>query len=441
MVSVLSGYLGQSSNTLSAVTVYLTFNLHSAASHGNTRRPAEAPDDPSLPGPNNLLSNVLNTNVSTFLYTPHSLVRDRTNLNETWYSVPFRAQPDPQYYSTEVALGNVHTTPNGWPSESYIEFQKAERLMVEFGDVDPQMANYNFSGDDSTIFPHNYLFQSHSVRYAGNGSLAQGCFKGTSDRLDASTNNSWAISDIDLSKVTLNSKSPLTDFLPAINNLTACGSSPFLNTSLINETADNQFQSYRAIPLSTIWSWSAGEPRNVSPDEDDSNRIRCAVLDLSLQGHWRVEDCSNHHTAACRVGGSPYEWHLSSQKGSYSSVAEAGCGDNETFSAPRTGLENAYLHSKFLNSDHDSDMALWVNFNSLDEKDCWVVGVNSSCPYIDDSDAERTRTVVVPTVAAVIVFILAVLTLFVKCAANRQNSRRGRRRKGEDGWDYEGVPS
>jgi hypothetical protein len=48
--------------------------------------------------------------------------------------------------------------------------------------------------------------------------------------------------------------------------------------------------------------------------------------------------------------------------------------------------------------------------------------------------------VVIPTVAGVIVFLLAILTITVKCAANRQNTRR-RRKRGEGGWDYEGVPS
>jgi hypothetical protein len=48
----------------------------------------------------------------------------------------------------------------------------------------------------------------------------------------------------------------------------------------------------------------------------------------------------------------------------------------------------------------------------------------------------------VPTVAAVIVFVIAVLMVFVKCAANRQSYTRARRRKTSDeGGDYEGVPS
>ncbi|KAF2101335.1 hypothetical protein NA57DRAFT_34163, partial [Rhizodiscina lignyota] len=441
MVSIMSDYLGKSSNTLQAFTIYLTLNLHAAAPQDDPDGAADTPDDSSLPDPSNLLSNIMNTNASSFLYTPQDLNRDRTNLNDTWYHVDFRKQPDPEYYQTDVGSGNVRTTPNGWPSDSYVEFQKAERLMVGFGSVDPQMTKYNFSGDEHIIFPRNYLFEAHNVAYGANGSIVSGCFKGRSDSITSAKNNSWAVSEVQQRAITLDSMSPSNATLPAIKNLTACGASPFLNTTLLGKTADSDFSAYGAIPRSTIWSWGPGEPRNVSSSDDNSDRIRCAVLDLSLQGHWRVEDCNKRHNSACRVNKKPYEWHISGQKSSYSSSAQAGCGDNEAFSAPRTGLENAYLFDAFSNSDHDSDLALWVDFNSLDRDNCWVVGLNTSCPYVNDSDAERTRFVVVPTVAAVIVFILAVLTLFVKCAANRQNSRRGRRRRGEDGWDYEGVPS
>lgn len=124
-------------------------------------------------------------------------------------------------------------------------------------------------------------------------------------------------------------------------------------------------------------------------------------------------------------------------------MAESGCGDNQSFALPRTGLENSYLYAAWAGAhdDKDGDTAVWIDFNSLDREDCWVVGVNASCPYLNDDNAQRSRTVIVPTVAAVIIFVLSALTLFVKCAANRQNSRRRRRRRGEDGWDYEGVPS
>ena len=91
-------------------------------------------------------------------------------------------------------------------------------------------------------------------------------------------------------------------------------------------------------------------------------------------------------------------------------------------------------------TEHDvEDELLWVDFNDLDIEDCWVIGQNSTCPY-QDQKVGQGREVVVPTVAAVVVFVLAILTVFIKCAANRRNTRR-RRKRVDDGWDYEGVPS
>ena len=88
----------------------------------------------------------------------------------------------------------------------------------------------------------------------------------------------------------------------------------------------------------------------------------------------------------------------------------------------------------------DPPAGVWINFNSLNLQTCWVAtGPNGTCPYYDDSRATQSRQVLVPTIAAIIVLILTALTLFVKCSANRRNSKN--RRRGEGGWDYEGVPS
>jgi len=85
-------------------------------------------------------------------------------------------------------------------------------------------------------------------------------------------------------------------------------------------------------------------------------------------------------------------------------------------------------------------MELWLDFNDLDVQSCWVVGVNSRCPYGRSAEASMSAQIVVPTVAALIVLVLALLTLLIKCGANRRQAR-SRRRRGVTGWDYEGVPS
>jgi len=124
------------------------------------------------------------------------------------------------------------------------------------------------------------------------------------------------------------------------------------------------------------------------------------------------------------------------------------CSDGTRFDLPRTGLENTYLYQKILNdsrsaSDSDAELrekGVWINFNSLDVQDCWTSGgPNATCPYTDNGEEVRQRNVLIPTIAALIVLILTVLTLLVKCNENRRNSRT--RRRGDNGWDYEGVPS
>jgi hypothetical protein len=121
------------------------------------------------------------------------------------------------------------------------------------------------------------------------------------------------------------------------------------------------------------------------------------------------------------------------------------CPDNSTFSPPRTGLENRYLYHSVLSSGVKINTAeeatgIWINLNSLDIATCWVAtGPNGTCPYYVDESAEQSRQVLVPTIGAIIAFLLTALTIFVKCNANRRNSRT--RRRGDGGWDYEGVPS
>ena len=200
-----------------------------------------------------------------------------------------------------------------------------------------------------------------------------------------------------------------------------------------------RYDLYRDFAQRTIWSWGTGEPRNSEFGDESRTENRCAVLNAT-SGYWQTEDCAESHYSACRYNGQPYQWTISNSDASYTD-ASVGCKNDNEFTAPRTSLENAYLlhiWQRTIKSHVIDDNLLWLNFNDLDAKGCWVVGQNSTCPYLPQTSHDRK--VIIPTVAAVIVFVLAALTVFVKCAANRQRSKR-RRRRGDDGWDYEGVPS
>jgi hypothetical protein len=166
-----------------------------------------------------------------------------------------------------------------------------------------------------------------------------------------------------------------------------------------------------------------------------------------LAGRWHVVDCGGKKKVACQVGGNPYAWVVSRREVGYEGGEGACEEEGGVFSVPHVAVENAYLMEvvrRAVVSEEGGDGAsVLLNLNSMDVADCWVAEVNGTCPYQPPSDLTQTRIVVVPTVAAVIIFVCAALTFFVKCAANRREGKRGARRmrRMREGLEYEGVPS
>jgi hypothetical protein len=436
--AVLAEYLASSANTLEAIMTYLDLNLHIAASPLNSS--PQTLNSSSLPAPRELISNLLNVNLSSYLYTPTLLREDRANLNASWFSGANDIQS--VYFNTTKNAKGELTTDNGWPSESVVELRRAYRLLASYGQIDPQLNGYNFSGDESVIFPQNAFLDNRQIQYSQSGNINQGCFFDSSVTSILGQNNSWAISSQLLVPSTASAFDNAT--IPSISNLTSCGISPLLNQTLLNTTADINAHPYQQFAYSSIWTWAPGEPRNVSSSESNAATLKCAAMDASQNGRWHVADCSERRYAACRVNNEPYTWKFSSGKGTYSTSADL-CASDQTFSVPLTALENAHLLSTIQShrsTSEDKDSTIWVNFNSLDVAGCWVTGINTSCPYQSNTVDVHNRAVIVPTVGGIIIIIIAALTVFIKCAANRQNTRRKkRRRRAGDGWDYEGVPS
>lgn len=167
-------------------------------------------------------------------------------------------------------------------------------------------------------------------------------------------------------------------------------------------------------------------------------------MDLSLGGRWRIEDCANRYFGACRDDNQPFIWKLSASRGAYSSH-DGSCPDSTKYAVPRTGIENMHLLNTLRNdSDSLSDGVIWLNFNSLNQAGCWVVGTSTICPYNNTSTSRNGRNlqIVIPVVLAVIILVLFGLLLFVKCAANRRTYKRGKKRRVAGDVDaYEGVPA
>jgi hypothetical protein len=446
-LNVLYGHFVNTEDNLNATTKYIILNLHAAASvYGDSDSDA-TPSQDDLPLGNNLLSSLIIANNSQYLYTPQLLADQRSDLNKptSWFTVRQSITPDSTFYQVDRSSNNIVSTPDGWPSESVVEFARARRMLAGFGTIDPEMQGYHISYDASTIFPPGYLQDARNITLASNGSVISGCiFNSNEDEPSvANANSSWATPNNFAQDASLE-----ISFAQAANMIN-CGITPILNTTLSDATADINPLPYKSYVQSTIWSWAADEPKNLNadaqePDPDDNApniAYRCAVLNAT-SSHWQTQDCSVSHHAACRVDDAgPYAFQISDSSAAYAK-AEAACRNGIAFAAARSALENAFLAHAWreYRDEHDvDDELLWVDFNDLDIAGCWVIGQNSTCPYQDQQVGEGRR-VVVPVVAAVIVFVLAILTIFIKCASNRRNTRR-RRKRVDDGWDYEGVPS
>jgi hypothetical protein len=442
----LNGNLGDTEDSLNATMKYIILNLHVARSVDKPLGPAATPSVSDLPRNRNLLSNLIGYNNSQYLFTPEFLDAERANLNvsTSWFGGARQYYPDPAY----MQLNNMIThssTPDGWPSESFVQLANARRVLAGFGVVDSQLEAYEFSADAASIFPQGYLQDPARVAFGQDGELSSGCFFDKGVTTLANINSSWATAEVgDLASVSVSS---IDTSLAQASNLTACGITPILNTTLLNTTADVDFTPYQAYIVSTIWGWGVDQPRTAPGnfDDEDGTANRCAVLNAT-SARWQTADCANSYHVACRVGQAPYVWSVSGSSVSYQKAGDV-CYADTSFAVPRTGLENTYLAAAFRtylstntgDDDSDNSELLWLDFNDLDASTCWVVGQNSTCPYRAQNETAG-KAIVVPTVAAVIVFVIALLVIIVKCASNRRNTKR-KSRRGDDGWDYEGVPS
>lgn len=452
LASLVADYINSTSDTLSANLLFFEFNLHTA-------RPGSAPVEPAptlleseLPSQTELAGGVFNNFTSPLLYQFSELLTERANLNDSWYSGSASEEPISEYFITADSPGGPLSTPNGWPSEYFVEFKRFKRVLLGWGSVDSQMEGYDFDGDSDFVFPQRYISLSTDVSLDRAGRLESGCLYNAEQLTVAETNSSWAVSVLNTS-----SSQASGDSLGRLaGNLTSCGITPVLNTTLGNQTADLNALPYIQFVQSTVWNWAPGEPRvipvqdaNSRDDENTQTPFRCALMETSLTrnaSRWRAEYCDKRHRTACRIANEPYLWRLSAESVPFSD-AEGACEANSSFSVPCTGLENMYLYQHILALPEESrsglsgdESGVWLNLNSLDVEACWVTtGPNGTCPHSIDEEAIRQRTVLVPVVAALVVLLLTALTMFVKCNKNRWNSRK--RIRGEGGWDYEGVPS
>ncbi|EAW14115.1 Lectin C-type domain protein [Aspergillus clavatus NRRL 1] len=452
LVDIFVDYFRITTSQLNVYTRYLSFNLHVASDAASPNGPAASVPDGQLPSISEHVSSLFEERLSAYIYKPFQLYKDRSNLNDSWYEVDDGYKPITEYFTIHTDSSGTQSTPDGWPCSKYVQLAQERRLFLEYGSVDPQLGTYDLVNDNNVIFPPNYLTSMVPVSSSDNSSSAYGCLYDPGATSVSQVNSSWATSGSMAVSEPLNDPHGLRQMSDLSLNLTACGLSPTLNSTLFNKTADADTEPYQNISLSASWAWALGEPRDALPSgtDDDPPRIdRCAIMDLSLGGRWRATNCSKVRHAACRVGNHPFTWSLSSTPYDYWDAHQNACPKNTSFAIPRTGLENTYLYHYLL--DHQGEIMdptssdpakreIWLDFNSLDVASCWVTGgPESSCPYVADPHQLERRAVLVAAIAGIVICIITALTLFVKCNTNRRNSRRGKRVI--QGWEYEGVPS
>ncbi|KAF2785594.1 hypothetical protein K505DRAFT_6951, partial [Melanomma pulvis-pyrius CBS 109.77] len=342
LASIFNSFLEVTDTTTEATITYLTLNIHAAASYSAPDAPAQQPGPNQTPGPLNLISNIMKGNLSDNMYTPNKLRDDRGDLGGSWHDVAWDILPASGYYQTSTDSENNLITQDGWPTEAYMEFIKKFRLIASFGSIDPQMANYNTTTDLDTIFAPGTIQNFHSSTFSSSGDITSGClFSPSTPSLTATTNSSWALSIPPALNLGLNPNT--TTPIPSVTNLTSCGVSSFLNTTLSNTTADQHPLPYVAFAHSTFWTWAPGSPANTSDSKPGATAERCAAMHTSPSpGRWRTIDCTLRRLAACQSPTNPYHWELSSTPGTYYRTS---CPRNTTFSVPHTALENSHLLS------------------------------------------------------------------------------------------------
>jgi hypothetical protein len=193
-VSLLFDYIQRTENTLEAHILYVILNIHAASTFDSPNSPAPQPT--ILPTSSQLIGNVFSSNLSAYLYRPEELRAERLNLNSSWYTVSEVNRPLNTYYTTRSNENNIVSTEDGWPSESYLEFSRSKRLLLGWGNIDPQMASYDFASEAPTVFTRGSLVRRQSdLEVTENGQIENGCFLRNGIVSVASANSSWAISD------------------------------------------------------------------------------------------------------------------------------------------------------------------------------------------------------------------------------------------------------
>lgn len=176
---------------------------------------------------------------------------------------------------------------------------------------------------------------------------------------------------------------------------------------------------------------------NGDGDDGDEYSNRCAVL--SKIG-WIATSCDEKFYAVCVNSKNSSDFVITNDKKSYSkSIIECKSIDGDyELTVPANTLQQYYMIS-LIPSGED---VLWINLNSLSSENCWVVGIDSTCPYQAVVSHHIFVQMITPSsVMGFLLFILFLVMQFQQLPVHR-NRKYWRKLLNEKlKNDYDGVPS
>lgn len=173
LIDVLDGYFESRASQLNVYLEFVIFNLHAAASATAPDQPASAVSGSQLPGGEERLGYLLHDRLGKYIYGPSQLTDERSNLNNSWYKVTHGYKPITEYFTIHEDSKGRQSTPDGWPCSKYVQLAKSRRALLGYGDVDPQLSDYNLTSDN-VLFPPSYLSNPVDVALADDGSFDSG---------------------------------------------------------------------------------------------------------------------------------------------------------------------------------------------------------------------------------------------------------------------------
>ncbi|KAI8145235.1 hypothetical protein BJV82DRAFT_605451 [Fennellomyces sp. T-0311] len=375
------------------------------------------------------------------LYTPNDLIRDRRNLTDS-----FGNQGVPYYHPSIDSDTDAWTSASAWPTWLYL-IQRDIQLLVGFGYNDlPPNTNYNVTYDQDTIFNATQLgagWYMNAVNLTDMEAMNWAdCAKPSNTTYVSPNGNETAISSaqpnpgdtmLSWSWAYMNDRQGNAFSYNTTLQAVQCGYSPYF--TMQNYTHDHATHSPNDTNhladnvLGTIWTWDLGEPRTLS-------NPHCAMIQR-WNGRWRAGLCTELLRVACRHEKDPNKWILTSTYVSYDRAFSA-CPNEYVFDCPRVAQQNRVLHQVLeadlvTNGVKDGGVdellhhLFWINLNSGNSGNCWVVGF-SRCWWMDDNGNMFQKLIRTSAVAGVIILIIFVIFVWIKCTRGWRN-RKAQKRK------------